>query len=414
MQRCLGPCAAALGYAVDANLQAAMEKTEDSLMSHLQKELGGGAPPRQSSPPTVQLEPEQKSGGVWNPEEGGGPLDPQAGQSSWGAESGVKVEPVVQDAQEEGQSTGLYDCRGQALLIGATVGRVVPGGACEDRLMVVTAGQWRVASAKAPSEEKNELLNAQSNTRHVALTLTGMTNGVNRGTKLTEEPVVGAFTAWKIVQGGGKDLFLPANVAAVQAAGKANVAGSPGAVAEASALLAQAARAGRGVQLQAGGGASGGGRVESVFEAAQAHDWSRTGMTEQSDANLNMCPGPSCPESNGATAAGGPPRKLMSFGNPFWKYVAAAALVFGFLSLRYMTRAASSTSQQRSYVQLPAFGSMGMGEMAGAAARPLMSEKRGAMPCPGQNAGERVVMVENASDRIIMVDVAGPASEGYQ
>eukprot|EP00961_Rhodomonas_salina_P023007 308414-Rhodomonas_salina.1 len=27
-------------------------------------------------------------------------------------------------------------------------GMLVPGGACEDRLMVVTAGQWRVASAK--------------------------------------------------------------------------------------------------------------------------------------------------------------------------------------------------------------------------------------------------------------------------
>eukprot|EP00961_Rhodomonas_salina_P023008 308414-Rhodomonas_salina.2 len=28
-----------------------------------------------------------------------------------GTERGYQVEPVVQDAQEEGQSTGLYDCR---------------------------------------------------------------------------------------------------------------------------------------------------------------------------------------------------------------------------------------------------------------------------------------------------------------
>lgn len=59
---------------------------------------------------------------------------------------------------------------------------------------------------------------------------------------------------------------------------------------------------------------------------------------------------------------------------------------------------------QQEYVQLPNF--LGGGNSSGKK-EGVELENKGARPCPGMKASDRIVMVENASDRIIMVDVGG-------
>ena len=57
------------------------------------------------------------------------------------------------------------------------------------------------------------------------MTLHGISPDVNKGTRVELVPFIGAFTHWKLVSGHTKDLFLPANVAAISHKWQHNVAG---------------------------------------------------------------------------------------------------------------------------------------------------------------------------------------------
>jgi len=213
---------------------------------------------------------------TWTPAAPAAAVAAQAGSSWKGAASGSRLYPQP-PKQAAGELTGVYDCRGEALKIGSVVGRMVKGQPCEDRIMVVTGGEWKVTGFKQPNEAELENLQpGQTPDGRVAVIMHGVTGGVNKGTRIETLPVLGAFTSWKIVHGAAADLFLPANIAVLKAKGKHNVAGTPGAWEAAQQLSS---------------GTQAGGKLESVFDAARSQDWGQTGVTEKEDANLDICPG---------------------------------------------------------------------------------------------------------------------------
>ena len=62
---------------------------------------------------------------------------------------GISVFPAAA-APKDGSQTGVYDCAGRAITVGTLVGRMIPGRACEDQFLVVTAGIWKVTDFKQP------------------------------------------------------------------------------------------------------------------------------------------------------------------------------------------------------------------------------------------------------------------------
>lgn len=248
------------------------------------------------------------------------------------------------------------------------------------------------------------------------MTLHGISPDVNKGTRVELVPFIGALTHWKLVSGHTKDLFLPANVAAISHKGHHNVAGVEDPSGFTTAFHQKGWR--NSAAAAAAVDVSGESKSESVIStmAQRDNDWGKTDVTERSDSNLAMCPGPSCP-SDGPSQT----HRIMHLGNPFWKYIIAALVVGGVLGAHYLKRINDGVVPagvlQQEYVQLPTF----MTAPAGAAADGRQRDgsggvelkanasngKGGTRPCPGMKASDRIVMVENASDRIIMVDVGG-------
>jgi len=271
---------------------------------------------------------------------------------------------------------------------------------------VLTAGMWKVTNYKQPgAAEVVEMRHGASVKGRVAVTLHGISPGVNMGTRVELVPFVGAFTHWKLLTGATKDMFLPANVQAVTGQGHHNKAG----VVDSSGFTA-AFHSKKTKNAAAFVDKSGEQNAESVYsmEAKRQNDWGQTSVTEKQDANLAMCPGPSCP-SDGPSRA----HRIMHLGNPFWKYIIVALVVGVILAFQYLKRINEGVVPagvlQQEYVQLPNFlgGGGSSGKKDG-----VELESKGARPCPGMKGSDRIVMVENASDRIIMVDVGGGAAPG--
>jgi hypothetical protein len=152
----------------------------------------------------------------------------------------------------------------------------------------------------------------------VAVVLHGITPDVNKGTRVELVPFVGAFTHWKLVTGATKDMFLPANVAAITAHGHHNKAG----VDDPSGFTTQFHKNHK--MPAANVDKSGISKSESVFsmQAQRQNDWSQTSITEKQDSNLAMCPGPSCPTD-------GPSQyhRIIHMGHSIWKYIIVALVV---------------------------------------------------------------------------------------
>ena len=269
---------------------------------------GGGAGAAHQSPTTKA----SAAAGVWHGAPGVTPA-PTPGKT------GVMPFPGGAVAKT-GEQTGVYDCSGRALTVGSIVGRMVPGRGCEDQYLVLTAGMWKVTNYKQPgAAEVVEMRHGASVKGRVAVTLHGISPGVNEGTRVELVPFVGAFTHWKLLTGATKDMFLPANVLAVTGKGHHNKAG----VVDTSGFTA-AFHSKKTTQAAAFVDKSGEANAESVYsmEAKRQNDWGQTSVTEKQDANLAMCPGPSCP-SDGPSRA----HRIMHLGNPFWKYIIVALVV---------------------------------------------------------------------------------------
>ncbi|KAJ1485824.1 hypothetical protein T484DRAFT_2389759 [Baffinella frigidus] len=283
--------------ATSGNVDSALDKVQDEMSSGKAASGAWVSSDAQGVPPTAATHRLDSNGaGIWHGDDdaadapwtpaaagndaGGVAWTPAAGEGK-GKESGTRLYPQ-EVLQADGELTGVYDCRGEALTVGALVGRMVKGQPCEDRIMVATAGEWKVTSFKQPSEaELDSLRSGATPTGRVAVVMHGVTAEVNKGTRVETLPLLGEMTSWKVVHGEAADIFLPANIAVLKAKGQHNKAGSPGAW-EAAAELASS-------------GASGA-QLESAFEAARSNDWGRTGVTEKEDANLDICPGPTCPQ----------------------------------------------------------------------------------------------------------------------
>ena len=242
------------------------------------------------------------------------------GLSSTPTSSGVL--PFPEQPQKEGQQTGVYDCSGQAITVGAVVGRMIPGRACEDQYLVVTAGMWKVTDYKVPgAAEVVEMRHGVSTKGRVAVVLHGISPNVNKGTRVELVPFVGAFTHWKLVRGHTKDMFLPANVAAISGKGHHNQAG----VLDTSGFTQAFHKGSSGTVVDKSGKKN----SESVLSAQMQrdNDWGQTSITEKQDANLAMCPGPSCPTDGPSKS-----HRIMHLGNPFWKYIIVALVVGSILA----------------------------------------------------------------------------------
>jgi len=229
------------------------------------------------------------------------------------------VQPFPAKEAKEGAQTGVYDCSGQALTVGAIVARMVPGRPCEDQYLVVSAGMWKVTDYKQPgAAEMVEMRHGANVKGRVGVVLHGISPDVNKGTRVELVPFVGSFTHWKLVRGGTKDLFLPANVAAITGSGRHNKAG----VADPSGFTAAFHTKKSVATVVDKTGVSQSESVFSMQAQKQNDDWGQTSITEKQDANLAMCPGPSCPSD-------GPSRvhRIMHLGNPFWKYIIVAIVV---------------------------------------------------------------------------------------
>mmetsp|Transcript_44774 Transcript_44774/g.70112 ORF Transcript_44774/g.70112 Transcript_44774/m.70112 type:complete len:288 (-) Transcript_44774:51-914(-) len=269
---------------------------------------------------------------------------------------------------------------------------MVPGQPCEDRILLLTAGKWQVTDYKKPGAKELAQM-GENKAGRVGVVLDGISLGVNLQHQVEIVPVRGSFVSWKIIQGPTDDLYMPANLQTLTSQGKANIAGTASGPQYVAALLGPSA---------ARTASSGSSKVESI-EAAKVSDWSSTGLTEKEDANLDMCPGPSCPQVGAEHK-----RKIMSLGDPIWKYVVCAILVGMFLALRYIRKAGGEEGAREQYVQLPDM----FAKFDVVIGDPKKGKEGGARPCPGMKAGERIVMVENASDRVVMVDVAGQQGGG--
>ena len=250
--------------------------------------------------------------------------------------SGVMPFPAGKAAshqdKEVGAQTGVYDCTGRAITVGAVVGRMIPGRACEDQYLVVTAGLWKVTGYKQPgAAEVVEMKHGANTQGRVGVVLHGISPNVNKGTRVELVPFVGAFTHWKLISGATRDLFLPANVAALVKAQRHNKAGVDDPSGFTKSFHSGEFRIDK----------SGVSKSESVrtMQAQRQNDWGRTKITEKQDANLAMCPGPSCP-TDGPSAR----HRIMHLGNPFWKYVIVAIVmgtILAYLVSRSCVQAAS-------------------------------------------------------------------------
>ena len=266
--------------------------------------------------PSLQTTKASTTSGVWHGTPGLTPA-PTPGKT------GVMPFPGKTVAKT-GAQTGVYDCSGRALTVGSIVGRMVPGRGCEDQYLVLTAGMWKVTNYKQPgAAEVVEMRHGASVKGRVAVVLHGISPGVNQGTRVELVPFVGAFTHWKLLTGATKDMFLPANVLAVTAHGHHNKAG----VSDPSGFTSAFHSKTKGTFVDK----SGVSKSESVFsmEAKRQNDWGETIVTEKQDANLAMCPGPSCP-SDGPSRA----HRIMHLGNPFWKYIIVALVVGVILAIQ--------------------------------------------------------------------------------
>jgi len=413
MSKCLGPCAKELGFEAKAaeKIVNAMTNEED-LIKKMTKEFDGKGSAPSSHAATVASDAikrlEQRAGltsgssasgagssgtsSVWHFTPGRTPA-PSPGVSG--------VQPFPAKKAKTGAQTGVYDCTGQALTVGAVVARMVPGRACEDQYLVVSAGMWKVTDYKQPgAAEKVEMRHGANVKGRVGVVLHGISPGVNKGTRVELVPFVGSFTHWKLVRGGTKDLFLPANVAAITGRGHHNKAG----VADPSGFTSAFHTKKSAATVIDKTGESQSESVFSMQAQRQNADWGQTSITEKQDANLAMCPGPSCP-SDGPSKT----HRIMHLGNPFWKYIIVAIVVSVVLAFQYLKRlndgAIPGAAQE--YVQLPNLFGGGGGAAGGRKEGVELESKGGARPCQGMKSSDRIVQVENASDRIIMVDVGG-------
>lgn len=378
--------------------------------------------------------------GVWH-------YTPGAAPAASPSSSGAMPFPAPQaHTAEPGSQTGVYDCTGQALVVGSIVGRMIPGRACEDQYLVVSAGMWKVTDYKQPgAAEKVEMRHGANVQGRVGVVLHGITDNVNKGTRVELVPFVGAFTHWKLIRGPTKDLFLPANMNAILGRGHHNKAGVDDPSGFTAVFHKQKAK-----RAKAAVDKSGVSQSESVFsmQAQRQNDWGDISNIEKQDHNLAMCPGPSCPTDGPSQQ-----HRIMHLGNPFWKYVIVAVIVGSILAYQvacahhplctaahllspvccvrprkrgegatwladfvrvraqYLKRVNEGVVPagvlQQEYVQLPSmFGGGGGGGGDGVE----LKSKGGTRPCPGMKGSDRIVMVENASDRIIMVDVGGGGS----
>ena len=224
---------------------------------------------------------------------------------------------------KQGSQTGVYDCTGQALVVGSIVGRMIPGRACEDQYLVVSAGMWKVTDYRQPgAAEAVEMRHGANTHGRVGVVLHGISPNVNKDTRVELVPFVGAFTHWKLITGATRDLFLPANVAAVTGQGhhsKSGVSDPSGFTDAFHKTRKKSSNVDKSGVLQS----------ESVFsmQAQRQNDWGEISNIEKQDSNLAMCPGPSCPTD-------GPSKKhrIMHMGNPFWKYIIVALIVGSILA----------------------------------------------------------------------------------
>eukprot|EP00960_Hanusia_phi_P006555 187539-Hanusia_phi.AAC.1 len=395
VSKCLGPCSTALGFdAPNAQKMAEQLQKQEKLLKDFTKDLASASAAasqtgasKESNANTLdddvvkesikhlqmragsESSPHSAAHAIWH-----GDTSSKANPEST---SGDGVKPFPAMTSKNGEQTGVYDCRGQAIVVGSLLGKIVPGQPCEDRFLIATAGMWVVKQFGQPSAEKLIQSSQNDGQSKVEISLKGVSADLNGGIKVQIFPRIGVFTSWKIVQGSASDIYLPANIATMTAAGKTNLAGVYD-KSDFSAKLKKMSKSKSDGQKQAGSST----KTESVIVDRQQEDWSKTGVFESEDTKLNMCPGPSCPTDGRVSRV-----HLMKLSNPFWKYVLVSALVGLILAAR-------------EYVELPDI----WGRFSADAAEDP-NKRGGARPCPGMNANDRIIMVENASDRIIMVDV---------
>mmetsp|Transcript_27257 Transcript_27257/g.89017 ORF Transcript_27257/g.89017 Transcript_27257/m.89017 type:complete len:776 (+) Transcript_27257:63-2390(+) len=416
VSKCLGPCSTALGFdAPNAQTIAQQIKKEENLLNEFTKDLVSAS--KSTSHAAVNKDEKQNpladdivkqsiknlqmragsqssstsgANGIWH-----GDTSSRDGSTN-AVGDGVKPFPAM--ASKSGEQTGVYDCRGQAIVVGSVLGKIVPGQPCEDRFLIATAGMWVVKGFGQPSADKLIQSSQNDGQSRVEINLKGVSADSNGGIKVQIFPRIGVFASWKIIQGSAGDIYLPANLAALVAAGKTNVAGVHD-QSQFSEKLKKMKRPSSDGTKQASGST----KTESMIVDRQKADWSKTGVFESEDTKLNMCPGPSCPTDGRVSRV-----HLMKMSSPFWKYVIASALVGFILSARYIWKhreAIAESSKPNEYVELPDI----WGRFSTTEAEDV-NKRGGARPCPGMTANERVIMVENASDRIIMVDIGETSS----
>ena len=235
MPDCLGDCAEEFGFKT-SNLEKAaigvIQKADAKLIQKVEDEVVSAATGQKASA-ALSREDKRQADSI---AQGAlarlankvqqSQLQPQAAGaiSSFGG-SRLLPADVVQPA---GTPTGIYDCRGADILVGSVVGRMVGGQPCEDRMLLVTAGKWQVSgvgpmgSGGGDGFTDDRTARAEAGAEKVDVVLKGISPDVNMGTRLNFEPVKGAMTDWKIIEGETNDLFLPENVRKLRAIGGAN------------------------------------------------------------------------------------------------------------------------------------------------------------------------------------------------
>ena len=423
MSKCLGPCVASTGFPsteAAAEIQKDMAN-EEKLINKLTKEFRGQVSPAAASVASSAIKRLEQKAGLGSTRLPPSPASAssrvassvstsnESGSDVWHGSLGLTpapspgksgIRPFPASKQAKGAQSGVYDCRGSAIKVGDIVGRMVPGQACEDQYLVLTAGMWQVTDFKKPgAAEVVEMRHGASTKGRVAVTLQGIQRKVNQGMRVELVPFIGAFTHWKLVTGPTKDLFLPSNVAALKRTGRHNKAGINDPSGFTNALLTRSS-----THVDK----SGVSKSESVFsvESQRQNDWGKISATEKQDANLAMCPGPSCP-SDGPSKT----HRIMHLGNPFWKYVIVFSVLGAVLAYQYIKRlnesAVPTSILQQEYVQLPSLFS---NKCESSKSQGVELESTGGSRPAQRQGSERIVFVENASDRIIMVDVGSGVS----